>query len=423
MLVQDYNFIEQSLLTNGYRPIYITRAVGNFKITDNIVPRDTVSDSYNSIYSGIYVYFSDGILIERNKFFWGGHGVSLAYSKNAVLRDNEFELQYAFYVEGQSSYTEYNSIVRKVRVYRYIKDASSIKSYNAKIFSTIYYTSWATTYSYLHGTNVFPAECIITKAHIENDDVVFTANYNYAEGASSFKVNIVNANVQLIKNNNNEGVAEFNSELREAWQEGSYITMENYNGSGFRKVYTHDGWFDDENTQLEFTPLTKETLQYYENDSVISEENQPFGFIVALEIMDADFYSGTHTLPTVEILDIGGAQSVAVAEARTGVQFLSVLATPTTGGDIKVRISFKSDSDNRKVKIHSIVPVPPKARSLSNLDYWTDGLPKRGLFSETLIATDLFKTNMGQDFGVGSFGETVKNIKLDARDASLNTQQ
>lgn len=114
-----------------------------------------------------------------------------------------------------------------------------------------------------------------------------------------------------------------------------------------------------------------------------------------VKINSANFYSGTHTNPTLKVTYDGVTEATAVATNSTDWQRLTVAITPTTTAG-KINVSFEGMTDQTGTDAYfylddvSVLLPAGVQLNLGGLDDWDSGLPVTPSIATNLTAMDVW---------------------------------
>lgn len=134
------------------------------------------------------------------------------------------------------------------------------------------------------------------------------------------------------------------------------------------------------------------------------------------KINSATYYAGTHQKPRLTIDYDNGTVVYVEATATTGWQFLSLPFAPTTTyGQITVTVSTMTDATGSDAYVYfddfkTLFPAESPLDTQS-LDLWANGLPVTPPLATVLSANDVWAASAGIDYGTGTIGDKIKNLK------------
>jgi hypothetical protein len=256
--------------------------------------------------------------------------------------------------------------------------AWSVDVYNAKIIIALYHSSYneiTNQYAWLGfvGSDVITAgnvnlyNCKVWTLH----DVVHT----YSWSSSNFFVKNLQATWTIYRQYTS--VEDKYAQLS-AW---SILSYENYLNNWKYEAWTTEwhilgipdwqGWFE-----WELSPHNPSWTMSYKKNSFITKKNETISVVALIKILDEDFYSWTHMLPTLSIKWLGldwQLWTINTAISTTEWQTITVSWTPTDTWFFDIELNFQTNSPNNKVLLRSIQVIPNNPRStsdLSTIDRW-----------------------------------------------------
>jgi hypothetical protein len=159
-------------------------------------------------------------------------------------------------------------------------------------------------------------------------------------------------------------------------------------------------------------------------DSLVWHQHLPTGNILGktavigawVNIANANYYAGTHTLPRLTVDYDNGTIAYAQAAEATGWQFIVVPFTPTTGyGEILVNLSAKTDATGTDAYVYwdDVSYLPPagiEPLNLGSLDLWAGAMPVvPSLALPIFSAQDVWAVDP-TTFGAGTVGAKINSL-------------
>lgn len=226
--------------------------------------------------------------------------------------------------------------------------------------------------------------------------------------------------------------------------QGSHLRIANYNGTSHddRGHLTY-GEFQRTGTGLSDTTARSVYALRLKSTSSInllnwpnlnSDRSVPTGDIqnktmtvkIWVNINNTNFYAGTHTNPTLNVLYDGTTIITDVADDATGWQLLSVTFSPTTTtSKIEVWMSMMTDAtgSDAYVYLDDIGILYPSGYSLNlgSMDQWSSGTPEWPPIANVPLAGSVWDEQTSAHTDTGSFGEqaTRTEIKVDDNQALI----
>lgn len=231
--------------------------------------------------------------------------------------------------------------------------------------------------------------------------------------------------------NNPTGITTINTTYLEDTILGSRFRITNYGGTpnddrnwltnGYL-VRTGDGLPD---TTVRTTGTGKFALRFEPGADLLSwSQDVPTGNIQNLtmvvtcfvKINSANFYSGSHTNPTLKVTYDGVTEATAVAVDSTDWQRLTVAITPTTTAG-KINVSFEGMTDQTGTDAYfylddvSVLLPAGVQLNLGGLDDWDSGLPVAPSIATNLTAMDVWAVDKSVFITPTTMGGHLSKLK------------
>ena len=135
-----------------------------------------------------------------------------------------------------------------------------------------------------------------------------------------------------------------------------------------------------------------------------------------IKINSANFYSGSHTNPTLKVTYDGVTEATAVATNSTDWQRLTVAITPTTTAG-KISVSFEGMTDQTGTDAYfylddvSVLLPAGVQLNLGGLDDWDSGLPVTPSIATNLTAMDVWAVDKSVFITPTTMGGHLSNLK------------